>query len=227
MSEISKIEAQGSPGMSTPEAGVARRRLIRAGLAAAPILAGLTSQSALATGVGSATHCKPSVWSSLKGAKGCHASLAIDHGGNTCHHHTYWAGSTHPDCGKRYHYHSSLVHVPFVGTDCTQSGKPVPNLKEVCSGKYTNTRWGSVTTGDSQKDLLAKHCAAMYLNVTVDKQCPIDEATIHSMWSSCKGGGSWSLPGGGSWTRTDCIEYFEYVCKGTKPASWTWDSKCV
>jgi hypothetical protein len=202
------------------DAGLARRRLIRAGLAAAPVMLGLKTQSALAYG-SSGGHCKPSVWSSLKGAKGCHSSHSVDHGGNTCHHHSDWALSNHSECGKKYHQHSSNFHVPFAGSDCTQVGKPVPTLKEVCKGYYGSNSGNLVTSGDTKKDLLAKHCAAMYLNIKVDNKCPIDEPTVHNIWNNCKNNGVWTPPSGGnSWSRDDCIEYFEYVCKGTKPSSW-------
>jgi hypothetical protein len=233
MSENSEIQGpvniQSPVAASSPaDAGLARRKLIRAGLAGAPVLLGLKSQSALATGSTRGEHCKPSVWSSLKGAKGCRSSHVVDTGPVNCNHHTYWAGSTHSDCGKKFHHHATLPKVPFGGSDCNTTGKPVPSLKEVCRGYYGSNTGDRVANDSNDKGKLAKHCAAMYLNVTVDRKCPITEQDIHNIWNGCKDGGTWTPGHGGSaWTRTDCIEYFEYVCKGTKPVSWTWNSQCV
>ena len=49
MSEISKIETQGAASGPVAPVGLARRRLIRAGFAAAPVVLSLSGRSAMAT----------------------------------------------------------------------------------------------------------------------------------------------------------------------------------
>lgn len=219
MLDKSKIEVENKAVGSTLEAGLARRRLIRAGLAAAPIVLGLKSQSALATGSTSTGHCKPSVWSSLKAANGCHSSHAPNYVGNSCGDYDYWKSASNAQCDKYFHQHVSGNCVPFSGSDYSQSGHPVPTLKEVCAGKYKNSV--TVSTGNSAKDKLGKYCAAMYLDITVNNNCPLDLTAVNQIWNGCKDGGSWMPPHGGTaWTRNDCNEYFDYICKGTKPVSW-------
>ncbi len=100
MLENPKIEAQGSPGASTVEAGIARRRLIRAGLAATPVMLGLKSQSALATGT---THISCSAWASLSAAKGCHSSHTHHPAGRTCNNYDYWTSHQSGECDKGFH----------------------------------------------------------------------------------------------------------------------------
>lgn len=221
--------------------GVSRRSLVRAGLAAAPVMLVLHSKSALATGTGSSNHMTCSAWASVSAAKGCHNSHTAQHVKKTCKSYTEWKDRDDAECGKRFHEHSSRKHVPFYGKDCTKStnaGDFVPTLKEVCKGRFIQPvytivgyqSWGVpikeasypvVTTGDPRKDLLAKHCAAMHLNATVENNCPLSTDQIKQVWGSCKDGGHWSPPSGGkTWSRDDCIDYFEYVCNGNEPASW-------
>jgi hypothetical protein len=241
VSEDSAKEASSSPLEKAASTGIARRKLIRAGLAAAPVMLALKSQSALATGTSTGEHMTCSAWASVTAAKGCHNSHTAKHVAKTCHSYTYWKDRDDNECKKYFHEHTSTKHVPFFGSDCnksTNAGTFVPTLKEVCKGKFiqpviTNVRytmWGTpitetsypaVTTGDPRKDLLAKHCAAMHLNATVDRNCPLSTDHIKQIWGSCKNGGSWVPPSGGKpWSRDECIDYFEYVCNGTEPKSW-------
>ena len=200
-------QTQVGPVKSAAEAGLARRKLIRAGLAAGPVMLGLTSQSALAIGSSTGSSCKPSIWSSLKAAKGCRNSHTDTHLVTYCGHYDDWTVSTHSECGKKFHTSTSGC-VPFTG-----SYHGTKTVKDVCR-----------STGTSAKDKLSKHCAAMYLNNTAStRPCPVDVPTVKAMWTACKdGAGTWSpAPGSVGWTRDDCNEYFDYICKGTKPASWT------
>lgn len=218
MLENPKIEVQRSPGASTVEAGIARRRLIRAGLAAAPVMLGLKSQSALATGT---THISCSAWASLSAAKGCHSSHTQHHAGGTCNNYDYWTSHQSGECDKGFHRRTNHRHqtdyskcVPFEGSEFQDK-----SLRDICKG--------NVSSGDSKKDKLAKHCASMYLNLKVSGNCPFDEDTIKTIWNSCKNtGGTWTpFTGGQPWDRDDCNEYFDYVCKGTAPLSW--DNTCA
>lgn len=215
MIEHSKPTASPLPVVS---AGLARRRLLRAGLAAAPVMLALKSQSALATG----THLNCSVWASLSAAKGCKTSHAPV-SGKTCKSYDDWASDdTHTECNHKYHDDSNprTVKVPFTGKEfCDKDLKrTVHTLKNVCKG--TDTKGNKFSTGNTEKDELGKHCAAMYLNCKTGNSS-VTEAQVKSMWASCKDGGMWTAPGGHQWTRKDCNEYFNYVCKGKTPSGWS------
>jgi hypothetical protein len=75
MSEISKIETQGAASGPVAPVGLARRRLIRAGFAAAPVVLSLSGRSAMATtsttGGCGAKGLSPMAWNSIApGANG-------------------------------------------------------------------------------------------------------------------------------------------------------------
>ena len=217
MLKNSNTEADNLSGTALAISGVARRRLVRAGLAAAPVILALKSQSALATGSGgTGHHMTCSAWASVSAAKGCHSSHSAQHTGGTCKSYQDWAHSNNSQCNKKFHKKTDWRGVidyskcvPFDGSDYSDK-----SLKEICKGV--------VSSGDSKKDKLAKHCAAMYLNIKVDANCPLDEATVKTIWNRCKNNaGTWSpVANGKPWNRDDCNEYFDYVCKGTKPQSW-------
>lgn len=216
MLENSEVQSNVKVVAPAESAGMARRKLIRAGLAVAPVMLGLKSQSALATGTGG--HCKTSVWSSLSAAKGCRSSHAAVHATSTCNNYTYWPTLSHTECGKKFHNHTTPC-VPFDGSDFVGT----PSVKDICRGKYYGSTGAAITTGNAEKDKFAKHCASMYLNNTISGSCPVDVVTVKAMWSACKSGsGTWTPASGGpGWTRKDCVEYFDYVCTGTKPSSWS------
>ena len=228
MSNLPKSETSNTVVKAVEDASQARRRMIRAGLAAGPVMMGLKTQSAMATGT--VNHCKPSVWSSLKAANGCHSSHTIQSAGKTCSHYDYWSTSTNTECDKKYHTHATLPCVPFGGTTCQDA-----TVKDVCrgykivTGGYFNGshNWVSTqsqvscSTGNAELDKFAKHCGAMYLNNTVNNSCSVDVPTVKSMWNACKDGGTWTPATGGTpWSRKDCNDYFDYVCSGTQPAGW-------
>lgn len=218
MSENFEKDASSSPLIIAASAGIARRKLIRAGLAAAPVMLALKSQSALATGTVDHLHC--SVWASLSAAKGCMKSHAPAPG-KTCLSYDDWKykdTSSFPKCGHKFHDDgvSWTPKVPFTGSHFRDSSG-IHNLKMVCAGK--NSWGGDFSTGNYERDLLGKHCAAMYLNCSVGNS-PLLESHIKSMWDSCKDGGNWTLPSGGTWSRKQCNEYFNYICKGIEPDGW-------
>lgn len=217
MLKNSKIDTENLTDAALTASGVSRRRLVRAGLAAAPVMLVLKSQSALATGTaGTGNHMTCSAWASVSAAKGCNSSHTAQHVSATCKGYQDWAQSKDSECDKKFHKKTDgrgvtkySECVPFEGSDYGDK-----SLKEICKG--------DVDSGDDRKDKLAKHCAAMYLNIKVDHNCPLDEATVKTIWNSCKNrGGTWSpVANGNAWDRDDCNEYFDYVCKGKKPANW-------
>ncbi len=206
--------------------GVSRRRLVRAGLAAAPVMLVLKSQSALATGTrDSGVNCKTSVWASLKAAGGCrsHSPQTTTETNCRLYSDSKWGTETHADCDKKYHHKSTRLarkEVP-VDDDANDDYCGVnSSMRDVCAGKKRDSNNNVTNLSDSGKDKFARHCASMVLNIRVLKSCPVDEPTVKSMWRNCKNGGVWTPPSGGTgWTRDDCNEYFDYVC-GVIPSGW-------
>jgi len=227
MSEEFEKNAPSSTAVTAVATGIARRKLIRAGLAAAPVMLALKSKSALAGGTGEHLNC--SMWASLSAAKGCMKSHAPAPK-NTCDGYDKWKDKdtkVFQKCGYKFHNDgaSNTSKVPFIGNEFRDSswrGYTYHDLKMVCAGKDSSGRTFNV--GDPEKQLLAKHCAAMVLNCSVGNS-PLAENQVKSIWSSCKDGGTWSLPGGGTWTRTQCNDYFNYVCQGIEPAGWKLDCR--
>jgi hypothetical protein len=226
MSENFEKDTPSSVVVNAASAGIARRKLIRAGLAAAPVMLALKSQSALAGGSGQHLNC--SVWASLSAAKGCTKSHAPAPK-STCNGYDKWkdvSTTSFTKCGAKFNYDSnSADNVPFDGyefRDTYDRRTTYHNLKMVCGGVDSKGRTFSGVTGDKQ--LLAKHCAAMILNCSVGNS-PLTESQVKSIWSSCKDGGTWTLPSGGTWTRTQCNDYFNYICLGIEPSGWQLDCR--
>jgi hypothetical protein len=210
MSEISKIEAQGSRGVSAVEAGMARRRLIRAGLAAAPVMLGLTSQSALA-GNGSTNPgviCKPSMWASMKAASTC-----LSHaGGNptgTCKKYSDWANNSTVAC-KTHKYHP--VTNPTASYHQLNTCYGTRTVVDVCSLPSLSVPSGSGLSLAKHK--LGQHCAGMYINLQQGLPCPVSLADCQRIWQSCLTTDSCTPVVGATytWTTDECNGYFDYIC---------------
>ncbi|MDO9195858.1 hypothetical protein [Rhodoferax sp.] len=205
MLKNSKIETQGSVGGSTAEAGLARRRLIRAGLAATPVMLGLTSQSALANDV-----CiKPSAFSSLKAA-----NMKLSHKPNqgwTCFSHGYWKNHSHPapysDKTKSFFLTKALgpgeVTAGFTSNPGNEyAGKTLQQVLEM-NGNANNTT------------ALARHVVGTFLTAVANGDDPTK--VLLTTWQ-CKqiwdNQGNWSPVTGQTWTMANWLEYFDYVYGG-------------
>jgi hypothetical protein len=227
MSEISSNDASSSMGPDAAATGIARRKLLRAGLAAAPVMLALKSQSALACGTGG-DHLQCSVWASLSAAKGCMKSHAPVPG-KSCNSHDDWAANANNTyCNYKFHNDShSNFKVPFGDTCFRDSSgfKTYHTLRNVCAGTQSNG--SKFVLSDPKKQLLGKHCAAMWLNYQVDNS-PISDVQCKAIWTACKdGNGTWTpTPGATPWDRDQCIAYFEYICNGTPPTAWTGNFAC-
>lgn len=200
MSENSENDATSPLLDAAASAGIARRKLIRAGLVAAPVMLALKSQSALATGTPG--HCMPSVWASFKASPKVCLSHGVTIAGGTCNSHVYWKDKTsYPNfCNDhtktRFHDYSSSGKYcpPFDGTKFGSK-----NLKEICN----------LTETDEQTKL-AKHCTAIFLNCKAGYDSPIDATTCRNIWKS--GGVYTPAPGATPWNINQCNDYFDFIC---------------
>lgn len=215
MTNNSRVQGTSATKPATTGGTVARRSLLRAGLASAPVLAGLRSQSALATGTGNHMTC--SVWASVKAAQGCRNSHTTMHVGNTCRSYLHWQNVDNTHCNKIFHQSTG-----YFDDICYKSSA---TMRDVCRGTFSNgssiIRTGYTVT--SKKSEFSKHCAAMYVNAMTDATCPIKATEIQSIWSKCRDGGYApppNIPGAGGWHRDEWCDYFNYICRGVQPSSW-------
>ena len=181
--------------------GVSRRRLMRAGLSAAPVVLALKSNSVLATGTSGGGFCvKPSTFASLGAAaiKTPNASQAprinTDY---TCYSHGYWKthnnGLVPSDFKTKVAFLSSTTgfsHNP----GGTYTGKTVQQVLEMTGGGHI---------------ALARHVTAAYLTARVyPGTAVLSVDDCKQIWNS---GGTWSPVAGDTWTRARWIDYFNFV----------------
>ncbi|MDO8450905.1 MAG: hypothetical protein Q7T10_19095 [Rhodoferax sp.] len=206
MLENSKTEVQSSHDGSSVESGLARRRLIRAGLAATPVMFGLTSQSALANDV-----CiKPSAFSSLKAA-----NMKLSHKPNqgwTCFSHGYWKNHSHP---APY----SDKTKSFFLTKLLGPGEVTAGFTSNPGNEYTGKTLQQVLEMNGNANdttALARHVVGTFLTAVANG----DDSTkvLLTTWQ-CKqiwdNQGNWSPVAGQTWTMANWLEYFDYVYGGT------------
>jgi hypothetical protein len=184
-----------SAGTSVP--GVSRRRLVRAGLSAAPVMAALKSNTVLA---GDHSCIKPSTFSSLRAAQmqvSARRELKTDF---ECNSHGYWKNR---ETGLPAGYKTNTL---FISVDTGFSNNP--------NGLYTGKTLQQVLDmgGNSGNAALARHVVAAYLTAVSFKD---DSSRVMLTTTQCKTiwnqGGQWSPFAGASWTLNDTMVYFETV----------------
>lgn len=189
----------GTPG-GTPAArtGLSRRHLVRAGLGAAPVVAGLKSNTVLA---GDHTCLKPSTFSSLRAANmklSYQRELKTDF---ECRSHGFWKNN---DRGLQKDYKTKTK---FISTDTgfmanpggAYSGKSLQDVLEM-KGNYHNAA-------------LARHVSAAFLTALAYHNDPtvvmLTKAQCRAIWN---GQGVWQpLAGAQTWTLSQTMAYFDLV----------------
>jgi len=182
-------------------AAVSRRRLIRAGLSAAPVMLALKSQSVLADDI-----CiKPSAFSSLTAA-----NMKLSHmpnpAGYTCFSHGYWKQHAHPapysDKSKSYFLTPAPAGAVSAGFSPDPGGYAPLTLQQVLelNGNATQTQ------------ALARHVVGTFLTAVANGDNPaivlLTTAQSRAIWD---GQGFWSPMTGVNWTLADTMAYFKYV----------------
>lgn len=183
---------------ATPHAGLNRRRLVRAGLTAAPVMAALHSNTVLAGG-GDHSCIRPSSFSSLKLAQ-----MKVSRGREIrddyeCKSHGYWKnnnGNLATDYKK----------TKFLSSDTGFSANPGnafqgKSLQEVLR-----------MTGNANNTALARHVVAAFLSAKSARNDPdrvlLSVAQCQAIWN---GQGNWSPFAGANWTLGDTMNYFDKV----------------
>lgn len=207
MSDNSKIAVPESVTGVAGETGVARRRLVRAGLAAAPVMLALKSNSALATDI-----CiKPSAFSSLRAANYALSKGRMP-GIYACFSHGYWKNNAHP---APYTTESKSF---FLSPAPTGTGNVTAGFTRNVNNFYTGKTLHDVlwAEGDSNDEALARHCVASFLTAVAnsDNNVILTQAECRTIWNS---NGVWSPLGSGvTWTKSQTMAYFNYVYGGVQ-----------
>jgi hypothetical protein len=183
---------------ATAVAGLNRRRLVRAGLTAAPVMAALHSNTVLAGG-GDHSCIRPSSFSSLKLAQ-----MKVSRGREIrddyeCKSHGYWKnnnGNLATDYKK----------TKFLSSDTGFTANPGnafrgKSLQEVLQ-----------MTGNANNTALARHVVAAFLSAKSARNDPdrvlLSVAQCQAIWN---GQGNWSPFAGANWTLADTMNYFDKV----------------
>lgn len=178
------------------EAGLSRRRLVRAGLAAAPVMAALKSNSVLA---GEHSCIRPSSFSSLTAAH-----MKISRGREIqadfhCRSHGFWKNH---DTRLPPGFKSQL----FLAPDFGFTANPL--------GTYSQLTFQHVLElkGNDHNAALARHVVAAYLSAVSVQDEPgyvlLTRSQCNEIWN---GQGFWAPFAGASWTPDQTLHYLETV----------------
>jgi hypothetical protein len=181
---------------SQPSSGVSRRRLVRAGLSAAPVMAALKSNSVLA---GDHTCIRPSSFSSLAAA---HMKVSRGRAVKTdyeCKSHGYWKN------------HDGRLATKFKETKFLSTTTGFNRDPGNAYGKLT-IQQVLEQPGNRHNAALARHVAAAYLTAVEFNN---DSTRVLLTKSQCKaiweGQGTWSPFAGTTWTPSQTMAYFDMI----------------
>lgn len=186
--------SQSTPSSSS---GVSRRRLVRAGLSAAPVMAALKSNSVLA---GDHTCIRPSSFSSLTAAQ-----MKVSQGRAIktdfeCKSHGYWKNN---NAGLATNFKETTK---FLSTTTGFTQNP--------GSAYGNLTIQQVLdlSGNQNNAALARHVTAAFLTATAfnndSTRVLLTKSQCTAIWN---GQGVWSPFAGATWTLAQTMAYFEAV----------------
>jgi hypothetical protein len=208
--KISKTETQQTSLAESGDTELVsrRRRFVRAGLAAAPVLLTLKSANVLATGSGHVC-VKPSAFSSLAAAGNNRTNLRVSNhtfsaDEYTCYSHGYWKTHGHPrpydDESRSYFRIGSAVGKVYAGFD-------------VASGHslYSKTLLEVLNASGGGEIALARHLVGCFLTAVKksDLDVVLTQQQCRDMWASRWHG--WVTPYGETWDLNKMLDYFEFL----------------
>ena len=194
-------ESQMPETLASPETGgVSRRRLVRAGLTAAPVMAALKSNTVLA---GEHSCIRPSSFSSLAAA---HMKLSKGRTVKTdyaCKSHGYWKNQ--PMTWNNHFKKKRFLNSTFTTTGFTSNPGSVFSKKTFQDVLEMR--------GNDNNTALARHVAAAYLSAVSVNDHPdhvwLTKAQCNAIWN---GQGVWKpFAGSPTWTRQRTIDYFNMI----------------
>ena len=186
--------SQSTPSSSS---GVSRRRLVRAGLSAAPVMAALKSNSVLA---GDHTCIRPSSFSSLSAA-----NMKVSQGRTVktdyqCKSHGYWKNN---NAGLATNF-----------KETTKFLSPTSGFTQDPGNAYGKLTFQQVLEqgGNRNNAALARHVAAAFLTATAfnddSTRVLLTKSQCRAIWN---GQGVWSPFAGTTWTQAQTMTYFEAI----------------
>lgn len=178
------------------EGGVSRRRLVRAGLAAAPVMAALKSNTVLA---GEHSCIRPSSFSSLAAA---HMKLSNGRPVKTdyaCKSHGYWKNHSNSFKTTQFLNSNSTITGFTANPGLAFNGKTFQDVLEM--------------DGNNNNAALARHVAAAYLSAVSVNDDPnsvwLTKAQCNAIWN---GQGVWTpFAGSPPWTLQGTMDYFDKI----------------
>lgn len=184
---------------TTASHGLSRRRLVRAGLSAAPVMAALKSNTVLAGGSGHSC-VRPSSFSSLTAAQMQVSRGRVIKDDYSCASHGFWKNRSD---GLPKDYKTKTL---FIGGGTGFSNNP--------NGAFSNLSLQQVLglKGNQNNTALARHVTAAFLSAVAVKNDPdrvmLSKSQCAQIWN---GQGFWSPFAGAHWTYDDTMNYFEAV----------------
>ncbi|PZO19657.1 MAG: hypothetical protein DCF26_05090 [Burkholderiales bacterium] len=191
------------PTAPAEAAGLSRRRLVRAGLAAAPVLAALHSNTVLAGGSGGyGQGCiRPSTFSSLKAAN-WKISQGRDIKNNfVCRPHSHWKDN----------FPRKFKDVKFLSND-TGCNRDARNNEGKKSFKDLKMREVLDLRGGDADSMLARCVVSAFLSADAagagSDNVWLTKEQCRQIWN---GRGIWKPFAGATWTLDQTLNYFEVV----------------
>ena len=170
MNEINetKVMSNEAESMAAPTSGIARRRLLRAGMTAAPLMLTLSGRSAMATNTGTPVGLSPMAWASVA-PKGTYVAVS----------HTV---GTHP-LGK-----SPDTWEVEAKKD---EDKVTPELRTNLRTKFNNVfdsggdrRFKEILKSNNASDKFVRHFSAAYMNVQTQGSYAITLDELKHLYST-------------------------------------------
>lgn len=170
MNDLNTAKATPNEADSTaaPASGIARRRLLRAGMAAAPLMLTLSGRSAMATDTGTPVGLSPMAWASVA-PNGTYVAVS----------HTV---GTHP-LGKSPDVWE--VEAKKKNDDITEELKRhlKTDFKNVF-GNGSSENFRKILKSDEDKDNVARHFSAAYMNIKTQGSYAITLEELQHLYST-------------------------------------------
>ena len=190
-----------------------RRRFVRAGLAAAPVILTVASKSVLAGDI-----CiKTSAFSSLAAAgnTGVRGNLLVSNhtatSSYTCYSHGHWKHTLHPapySATATSFFRTNITTTVLIPEGAVFAGFEVPTGHALFNHTLVEILNEQGNVGNDID--LARHLVATFLTATAfpgDGILTADQC--RAMWANR--GGSWTTPSGATWNKTQMMDYFNYI----------------
>lgn len=190
------LKSDATASLPAGQSGLSRRRLVRAGLAATPVMAALKSNTVLA---GDHSCIRPSSFSSLTAA---HMKLSRGReiqADYRCYSHGYWKNNS---TGLPDHFKKQRFLTPDLGFTANPQHA------------YTSLTFQKVLElqGNQNNAALARHVVAAFLSAVSVQNDPgmvlLTRSQCNAIWN---GQGVWSPFAGAIWTLDQTLDYFDAV----------------